>query len=98
MSRIIYLPLPNAPKPLQADTLVMSNGLFALGRLAQSAVGLKNLVMPTLRLNAACFFKPTIEIIENQQAGKMRGVETVYNAWPCITTTTSWHRMVIMYR
>jgi hypothetical protein len=77
MSRIIYLPLPNAPKPLQADTLVMSNGLFALGRLAQSAVGLKNLVMPTLRLNAACFFKPTIEIIENQQAGKMRGVETV---------------------
>ena len=28
----------------QADTLVMSNGIFALGRLAQSATGLKNYV------------------------------------------------------
>ena len=28
----------------QADSLVMSNGLFALGRLSQAAVGLKNLV------------------------------------------------------
>ena len=28
----------------QPDSLVMSNGIFALGRLAQSAVGLKFLV------------------------------------------------------